>query len=173
MTRLRTYAIDSIVLTGLLAMSFGVSSLAQNPEHSRSESSDPFLRKWLAQDVVYIIKDEERAAFCRLTADEERYHFIEQFWLRRDPTPETIANELRDEHYRRIVYANERFPTTAPGWKTDRGRTYIVWGPPDQIEAHPRGDANSPPFEIWRYRAGQGSERVLEFVGTEYKLRKR
>jgi len=67
------------------------------------------LKKWLEQDVVYIITEEEKAAFKRLTTDEERYQFIEQFWLRRDPSADTVENEFRDEHYRRIAYANERF----------------------------------------------------------------
>ena len=108
-----------------------------------------------------------KASFKRLTTDDERYQFIESFWLRRDPSPDTIENETRYEHYRRIAYANARFPAAEPGWKTDRGRIYITWGPPDQIEAHPSGDDKSGPFEIWIYRAGSGpnmtSERTLEF----------
>jgi GWxTD domain-containing protein len=141
------------------------------------QSSDAFLKQWLEQDVVYIITDEEKASFKRLTTDDERYQFIESFWLRRDPSPDTIENETRDEHYRRIAYSNERFASGNPGWKTDRGRIYITLGPPDQIEAHPSGDDKSGPFEIWRYRAGSGSpassERTLEFGGTDYKLRDR
>src|SRR5499426_1392345 len=85
----------------------------------REETSDKFLKKWLDQDVVYIITDEEKASFKRLTTDDERYQFIESFWLRRDPSPDTIENETRDEHYRRIAYANERFASGKPGWKTD------------------------------------------------------
>ena len=88
----------------------------------RQETSDQFLKKWLEQDVLYIITDEEKAAFKRLTTDDERYQFIEQFWLRRDPSADTIENETRDEHYRRIAYSNERFASGKPGWKTDRGR---------------------------------------------------
>ena len=141
------------------------------------QTSDAFLKKWLDQDVVYLITDEEKVAFKRLTTDEERYKFIEQFWLRRDPSPNTIENEARDEHYRRIAYANERYRAAEPGWRTDRGRIYITWGPPDQIEAHPSGDGRSEPFEIWRYRARTGTnatpERTLEFAGTDYKLRER
>jgi GWxTD domain-containing protein len=146
----------------------------------REETSDKFLKKWLDQDVVYIITDEEKAAFKRLTTDDERYQFIEQFWLRRDPSPDTIENETRDEHYRRIAYANERFASGKPGWKTDRGRIYITWGPPDQIESHPSGGSylrpqeegggttSTFPFETWRYRylEGQslGNEVIIEFV---------
>lgn len=146
----------------------------------RQETSDQFLKKWLQQDVVYIITEEEKAAFKRLTTDEERYQFIEQFWLRRDPSPDTVENEFRDEHYRRIAYANERFASGKPGWKTDRGRIYITWGPPDQIESHPSGGSylrppeegggttSTFPFETWRYRylegEGLGNEVIIEFV---------
>jgi GWxTD domain-containing protein len=103
--------------------------------------------------VVYIIADEERAAFQRLTTDAEREKFIEQFWLRRDPKPGTVENEFKKEHFRRIAYANDRFRTRSgrPGWQTDRGHMYIVYGPPDELEAHPSGAANRPPFEIWKY----------------------
>ena len=100
----------------------------------RQETSDRYLKKWLNQDVVYIITPRERSAFNQLQTDEERYQFVEQFWLRRDPSPDTVVNETRDEHYRRIAYANERFASGKPGWKTDRGRIYIAWGPPDSIE---------------------------------------
>ena len=120
-------------------------------EKLRKELETPF-RKWLNEDVAYIITDEERTAFKRMTTDEEREQFIEQFWLRRDTTPGTPANEAKEEHYRRIAYANQRFaaPNRA-GWATDRGRIYIQWGPPDEIESHPSGRAGSPPFETWRY----------------------
>ncbi len=87
----------------------------------------------------YIITPEEEQAFKLLGTDEERDEFIEQFWLRRDPTPDTEENEFREEHYRRIQYANEHFAAGIPGWRTDRGRIYIVWGPPDEIESHPSG----------------------------------
>jgi GWxTD domain-containing protein len=146
----------------------------------RQETSDQFLKKWLEQDVLYIITDEEKAAFKRLTTDDERYQFIEQFWLRRDPSPDTVENETRDEHYRRIAYANERFASGKPGWKTDRGRIYITWGAPDQIESHPSGGSylrpqeegggttSTFPFETWRYRylegQGLGNEVIIEFV---------
>src|SRR5215831_16476804 len=84
-------------------------------------------RVWLTQDVAYIITDDERAAFGRLQNDEEREQFIEQFWLRRDPTPDTIENEYKQEHYRRMEYANDHFASGIPGWRTDRGRIYITW----------------------------------------------
>ena len=105
----------------------------------RSEISDQFLKKWLKQDVRYIITPSERSAFKQLTDDEQRYQFVEQFWLRRDPTPDTFVNETRDEHYRRIAYANERFTSGKPGWKTDRGIIYIMYGPPHTIETEHGG----------------------------------
>jgi GWxTD domain-containing protein len=124
------------------------------------------LRKWLNEDVAYIITDEERKAFKQLTTDEERRQFVEQFWLRRDPTPDTIDNEFKEEHYRRIAYANESFSSRIPGWKTDRGRIYITFGPPDEIDAHPSGQPF--PFEDWRYRyiEGAGNNVNIEFVDT-------
>ena len=119
------------------------------PQDQSTQTAEPPYSKWLTQDVAYIISDQERAAFRQLATDEEREHFIEQFWLRRDPTPGTLANEFKEEHYRRIAYANQRFTTGSglAGWKTDRGRIYITYGPPDEIEshsdAHPSEDGNT------------------------------
>jgi GWxTD domain-containing protein len=137
-------------------------------------------KKWLNEDVVYIISDEERAAFKQLSNDEERDQFIEAFWQRRDPTPDTEENEFKEEHYRRIAYANEHFAAGIPGWKTDRGRIYITFGPADEIESHPSGgtyerpmeegggETSTYPFEDWRYRylEGIGQEVIIEFVDT-------
>src|SRR5947209_16842251 len=139
---------------------------------------DSQYKKWLNEEVGYILTDEERSAFLRLSNNEEREQFIEQFWLRRDPTPETVENEFKEEHYRRIAYANEHYAAGIPGWKTDRGRTYIVFGPPDEIESHAGGGAyerpmeegggstSTFPFEQWRYRYVEelGQEVNLEFV---------
>jgi GWxTD domain-containing protein len=139
---------------------------------------DPY-RRWLDEEVVYIISPEERAAFLALGTDEERQHFIEQFWQRRDPTPGTPENEFRLEHYRRIAYANDNFASnSAPGWKTDRGMIYIKYGPPDEREEHPKGGAYERPldqgggivtvypFDKWLYRYidGIGSNVHIEFV---------
>ena len=118
--------------------------------------------RWVSQDVAYIIRDDERAAFQRLSSDAERDHFIEQFWLRRDPTPGTAANEFKEEHYRRIAYANQHYAARVEGWKTDRGRIYIIYGPPDEKETHP-----SPvPSEQWLYHyiEGVGTNVIVEFV---------
>src|SRR5205807_7179286 len=135
-------------------------------------------KKWLDEDVRWIITDEERQAFKQLSNDEERDQFIEAFWARRDPTPDTVENEYEEEHYTRIAYANEHFAAGIPGWKTDRGRMYIMYGKPDEIDSHPSGGSyNRPqeegggetstyPFEDWRYRylEGVGQEIELEFV---------
>ncbi len=102
-------------------------------------------KKWLNEDVAYIITDEERKAFKQMSTDEEREQFVEQFWLRRDPTPDTVENEYKEEHYRRIAYANEHYASGIPGWKTDRGRIYITFGPPDEIESHPSGGTYERP----------------------------
>jgi GWxTD domain-containing protein len=137
-------------------------------------------KTWLDQDVTYIISDEERRAFKNLSNDEERDAFIEQFWLRRNPNPDSPENEFREEHYRRIAYANEHFAAGKPGWKTDRGHVYIAFGKPDSIDAHPSGgsyqrpmdegggETSTFPFEVWHYRylEGVGDNLDLEFVDT-------
>ncbi len=149
----------------------------RNEDKLKKELETPY-RKWLNEDVAYIITQEERDAFKRLQTDDEREQFIEQFWLRRDPTPDTVENEFKEEHYRRIAYANEHFASGIPGWKTDRGRIYIAYGPPDDIDDHssggtyerPReeggGTTSTFPFQQWRYRyiEGVGTGVVIEFV---------
>jgi GWxTD domain-containing protein len=151
----------------------------KNQRALKQELSKPY-KKWLEEDVVYIITDEERAAFRQLSNDEERDNFIEAFWQRRDPTPDTEENEYKEEHYQRIAYANEHFAAGVPGWRTDRGRIYIVFGKPDEIESHPSGgsyerpmdegggETSTFPFEQWRYRYidGIGQEVIIEFVDT-------
>ena len=168
--------------------------LAQN---ERGPLADPALtpyRKWLNEEVVYIITAQERAAFLKLTSDDERNMFIRQFWARRDPmypktgSPEEYPiipkgnpeNDFKKEHYRRIKYADDRFATKIPGWKTDRGRIYIIYGPPDEIESHPSGGkytrpaeegggtVDTFPFEQWMYRyiEGIGKNVIMEFVDT-------
>ena len=135
-------------------------------------------KKWLDEDVRWIITDEELSAFKKLSNNAERDTFIEGFWQRRDPTPDTAENEYKEEHYRRIAYANEHYAAGIPGWRTDRGRIYIMYGPPSSIDAHPMGgpyqrtpeegggQTTTFPFEIWRYRylEGIGQEIELEFV---------
>ena len=145
-------------------------------------------KKWLSDEVPYIITDQERAAFKKLSTDDEREQFVEQFWERRNPNPGSPENEFKEEYYRRIAYANEHYASGIPGWKTDRGRIYIMYGPPDEIESHPSGgtyirppeegggETATYPFEQWRYRYidGIGSNIILEFVDPtmtgEYRL---
>jgi len=151
----------------------------RNAKEFKKEVSKEY-RDWLEKDVAYIITPEEEAAFKSLSNNEERDQFIEQFWLRRDPTPDTPENEYKEEHYRRIAYANEHFAAGKPGWMTDRGKIYIRFGPPDEIDAHPSGgyylrpteegggSTSTYPFETWRYRyiEGIGSQVEIEFVDT-------
>jgi GWxTD domain-containing protein len=149
---------------------------------SQLDAIDPY-RKWVLQDVGYIISDAERKAFNALTTNEERGKFVEQFWARRDPTPSTEENEFKEEHYRRLGYVNQHFTATQglAGWKTDRGRIYIQYGPPDEIEAHSNGGSyerpqsegggttETYPFEQWRYRyiEGVGQNVIVEFVDKD------
>jgi GWxTD domain-containing protein len=156
--------------------------LAQNtaPEQQPPLLSDlpPRYREWIENEVVYISTDVEKRAFRELRTDEERDYFMKQFWERRDPTPGTAENELKEEHYRRIDYANAHYAANVPGWQTDRGRIYIQYGPPDEIESHPSGgryvrpapegggETQTYPFEQWRYRwiDGIGRDVIIEFV---------
>jgi len=147
------------------------------PQANQEESID-YYKKWLEEDVVYIVAAEERDIFLKLQADEEKDQFIEQFWRRRDPDPATAFNEYKEEHYRRIQYANERFAAGMAGWKTDRGLVYIRFGPPDDIEDHPAGSTYVRPqhegggttlvhpFQVWTYNhiEGVGSNIEIEFV---------
>src|SRR5438132_6090382 len=174
----------------LLTLIFAVpSGLAQKKNNEKTQDPSektrtvkPELNKaykdWLEKDVAYIITDEERKAFKKLQTDDERERFIEEFWRRRDPDPDTDENEYREEYYERIAYANENFSSGIPGWKTDRGRIYIMFGKPDEKESHPSGGSydrptwegggttSTYPFETWWYRyiEGIGSDVEIEFV---------
>jgi len=149
----------------------------QAEDRLRKELASPY-SKWLDEEVRWIISDEERAAFKRYATDDEKQAFIEQFWLRRDPTPDTEENEFKEEHYRRIAWANDRFASGIPGWKTDRGQIYIKFGPPDENDSHTSGGPGERPieegggsttffpYEKWRYRYLEccGSDVEIEFV---------
>jgi GWxTD domain-containing protein len=181
----------SRLVVALLSLTFALpAGLAQKKKANdqiqdpsqRERNVKPELKKaykdWLEKDVAYIITDEERKAFKKLATDDERERFIEEFWRRRDPDPDTDENEFREEYYERIAYANEHFASGIPGWKTDRGRIWIMYGKPDETESHPSGgtyqrEANEGggstttyPFERWfyRYLAGVGSGVEIEFV---------
>ena len=139
---------------------------------------DAQYKQWLNEDVVYIIAPEERTAFLQLSTSEEREQFIEQFWLRRSGNPDLPENDFKEEHYRRIAYTNEHYASGIPGWRTDRGRTYIIWGPADEVDSHPTGgtydrpmnegggSTSTYPWEMWRYRylEGIGNNVEIEFV---------
>ena len=151
--------------------------VADRPRNVKSEKRNYF-KEWIENDVAYIITKEEKNAFKKLATDEEREQFIEAFWRRRDPNPDTEENEYREEYYERIAYANQHFASGIPGWKTDRGRIYIMFGPPNDRETHPTGGSyerpfhhgggstSTYPFEVWFYRyiPGVGSGVEIEFV---------
>lgn len=134
-------------------------SPAPQPQSERGLS--PEYSKWLNEDVVYIIDEAERTAFLRLATDQERDKFVVQFWERRNPPG--APNKFKEEHYRRLAHANQHFAAGVPGWKTDLGHIYIVYGPPDEIESHPRGNGS---IEVWLYRhiEGVGDNATITFV---------
>jgi len=195
MKRLGRWIVSGALSAGLLAgLSYAQDAPPKTQDATKPDQNKPPLtkeqlkklqkeletpyKKWLNEEVVYIITDEEKQAFMRLSTNEEREEFIEQFWLRRDPTPDTPENEFKEEHYRRIAYTNERFASGIPGWKTDRGKMYIIWGKPDSIDSHPAGgpytrtpeegggETTTYPFEIWHYNylEGIGPNTDVEFV---------
>jgi GWxTD domain-containing protein len=171
-------AVILVAMLGTLTTASPQDKPRKDNEKKRKEEVKSVYKKWLEEDVAYIITDEERRAFKALKTDEERDQFIEQFWLRRDPDPDTPENEYKDQYYERIQYANEHFSSGIPGWKTDRGRIYITFGKADEIESHPAGGpydrpsyegggtTSTYPFEIWWYRyiEGIGSDVEIEFV---------
>ena len=157
-------AVMILVLTGTAAVAAWPANSrsnagAQQPENERA--LEPAYSKWLNEDVAYIIDQAERTAFMGLTTNDERDKFIEQFWERRNPTP-GAPNKFKEEHYRRLAYANEHFASGIPGWKTDRGHVYILYGPPDELEVHPHQT------EIWLYHhvKGVGENTAITFVDS-------
>lgn len=137
-------------------------------------------KRWVDEDVRWIITDQELKAFKSLSNDEERDNFIENFWQRRNPSPDSPENEFKEEHYRRIAYANDHYAAGKPGWKTDRGHIYIAFGKPDSEDSHPSGgsyerpmeegggETSTFPFTVWHYRylEGIGENIDIEFVDT-------
>jgi GWxTD domain-containing protein len=175
-------AVFSLVLAGASLFGFAQDAAKSQDPMDKPRNVKPELKKaykdWLEKDVTYVITDEERKAFKKLATDDERERFIEEFWRRRDPDPDTDENEFKEEYYERIAYANEHFASGIPGWKSDRGRIWIMYGKPDERETHPMGgnyerpsyegggNTSTYPFEIWfyRYLAGVGSGVEIEFV---------
>jgi GWxTD domain-containing protein len=133
-------------------------------------------KKWLSEEVVFIITDEERVEFKKLATNQQRDAFVVAFWERRNPSPGAPENKFKEEHYRRIAYANTHFAAGIPGWKTDRGHIYITWGAPDKVEHHLRAESESQPsnggadpayaYEIWHYKhmEGAGDDISIKFV---------
>lgn len=165
---------SSLLLTAVVVPLFFGSPNAQ----SQQEEQEDYFKKWLEADVIYTITPEEKSVFNKLQTPEEKERFIEQFWTRRDPSPRTSYNEFKEEHYRRIQYANDHYASGIPGWKTDRGMIYVKHGEPDRIESHPSGghyqrpswegggSTSTYPFERWEYRylEGVGQDVEIEFV---------
>ncbi len=175
------FAFYSLFLSLPLFLSFSA-GLAAGQQQGGEDATEDYYKKWLNEDVTLIITEEEKPVFQSLSTPNEKEHFIEQFWYRRDPDPRTEFNEVKEEHYRRIAFANERFQSGIAGWKTDRGRIYIIHGPPDEIVSYPSGgrylrqphegggSTSTYPFEVWRYHylEGMDSEVELEFVDSSW-----
>ena len=191
MLKLKLWVNFTLISLFLFSLAGGVFAQKDKDKDKEKASQDPLsgprrvtpelkqaYKRWLENDVAYIITKEEQRAFKALQTDEERENFIENFWRRRDPDPDTEENEYREEYYERIAYANEKFTSGIPGWKTDRGRIYITWGKPDGVESHPTGGSyerpswegggstSTYPFETWFYRHldGVGDGIEIEFV---------
>jgi GWxTD domain-containing protein len=162
-----TRILFSLWIATLLSISVVAQQQSQKAHQelpSQSDSQDVY-NKWLNEDVAYIITDEEGRLFRKLKSDEEREKFIWQFWLRRDPDPDTDKNEFREEHYERIAYANQNFAADGvSGWRTDRGAVYIMYGKPDEIQKSASG-------EIWLFRRGTGSFGTGEVEIVKFEFR--
>ncbi len=184
--RQRSFLSLVVLIVVALALSFQVPAQKKKGKKknrsSQQEDAEDYFKKWMKEDAVYIISEDEKSVFNKLSTLDEKEQFIEQFWHRRDPDLRTAANEYKEEHYRRIAYVNERFHSGKPGWKSDRGRVYIIHGEPAEIEAYPSGgfydrpfdegggQTTVYPFEIWRYRHidGVGDDIMLEFVDDSF-----
>ena len=143
----------------------------------RTNQFSPRYQKWLDEDVRYIITDQERAEFAELASDQQRDEFVERFWEQRNPDSGSPRNAFKEEHYRRLGYANTHFAAKVHGYRTDRGRIYILYGPPEELERHPLRNRFAPPeapasfrypSEVWRYHylEGVGRNVVMKFMDT-------
>ena len=121
-------------------------------------------KRWLNEDVRWIITDDERADFKRLLSDKKRDEFVVAFWDRRNPSPGAARNAYKEEHYRRLAYTNTHFAANVPGYRTDRGRFYIMYGPPDSIDSK---SALAPPTETWHYLFVEGIGRNVMLTFTD------
>ena len=180
------FRLSHILLCGLILLFFVTPVTAQDRNAAVQALPGPY-QKWLDEDVGYIMTDEERTEFTKLETDQQRDRFITGFWERRNPNPGSEKNKAKEEHYRRLAYVNQHFAAKVPGWKTDRGRIYVIYGPPDEREQHPglvgTGiPASAPlsmsyPSDIWRYNFidGVGKNVIFGFIDTclcgEFRLR--
>jgi GWxTD domain-containing protein len=135
----------------LLSYIFSLSFLISCALNPIPKYLDPGSKEFLSK-ARYLINQDERKAFLALPASE-RQNFIDEFWKKRDPDPSTELNEFKVEYYKRIDEANHLFREgTTEGWLQDRGRLYILLGPPDNRETYPRGVTfYGVPTEIWYY----------------------
>jgi len=152
----------------------------QRPAGNLTISDSKPYQKWIDEDVRYIVTDQEAADFKKLTSDQQRDDFIVSFWERRNPNPGAAKNSFKEEHYRRLAYANTHFAAGAPGYRTDRGRIYIMCGPPDNVDQHFSAAGSEKPvagtkdgaipfdWELWHYRyiEGLGKDVTFKFVDT-------
>jgi len=145
------------LLLSFCLLSLALPAIAQT---SSSQVGDPY-QKWLNEDVHWIITDQERAHFNKLTTDQQRDDFVREFWEGRNPKPGAAENTFKEEHYRRLAYSNTHFAAGMPGYKSDRGHLYITFGKPDSIDSHP---TLSPPTEVWHYAYIKGIGRNVVFT---------
>ncbi|MEW5899865.1 MAG: GWxTD domain-containing protein [Acidobacteriota bacterium] len=138
-----------ILLIGL----FLSSTFPAGEGHASTDDLPSIYKKWLEEDVVYLISPLERQVFKKLASDRERDIFIEAFWKQRDPTPGTPENEFKTEHFRRVNHVNRYFgrQSPLPGWKTDRGRIYIILGEPNDVQKFESAQQTYP-AEVWFYQ---------------------
>src|SRR6266851_3398027 len=136
----------------LLVISSLFLSGAVLPTPAQKQRLEKSYKEWLERDVAYFITKEERNGFLKLPTDDARDQFIQNFWELRNPTPGSAENTFKDDVYKRIAYANSHFGAGSggEGWRSDRGRTYITLGPPQQTEVHYNA-ANLFPLEVWFY----------------------
>jgi len=180
---MRIKFISPIVALALWPVVLNIQALPRQPHlsgtrqaTSRENQKQAPYQKWLDEDVVYIITGEERSNFLKLTTNQDRDTFIVNFWERHNPAPGSGSNPFKEEHYRRLAYVNQHFASDVPGWKTDRGRIYILYGPPDERETQPASSGtNFPsaapetsryPTDMWRYHhiAGVGQDLMFVFI---------
>jgi GWxTD domain-containing protein len=155
----KRFRLPALCLMALLTSPYGAT------QQALSVGLPPEYNKWIDEDVRWIINPQERKEFLKLTTDEQRDRFVIAFWERRNLNPGNRDITFKEEHYRRLAFSNEHFAAKMPGWKTDRGHVFIVYGPPDSIIKHSSIGTN-PAEELWNYRhmPGAGGDVSLQFI---------